>query len=84
MASEIRARADAIVPEAFSVIEALMAGAEKDSVRLAAAVRVLQIAGVPMGEPRIDGTVNPLGVPPETNSTPAELMEGLGPTEPLN
>jgi hypothetical protein len=45
---------------------------------------VLQIAGVPMGEPRIDGTVNPLGVPPETNSTPAELMEGLGPTEPLN
>ncbi len=48
---------------AYGIGKARMAGADKDSVRLAAAVRVLQVAGVPMGEPKTDVSV--------TLSTPA-------------
>jgi hypothetical protein len=84
MAMELRNRADKLAPAAFKIIETLMTDADKDSVRLSAAVRVLQVAGVPMGEPKVEVNIPPSGPPPEATATPAELMEGLGPTEPLN
>jgi Family of unknown function (DUF5681) len=54
MAIELRERADKLAPAAFKIIETLMTDADKDSVRLSAAVRVLQVAGVPMGEVKVE------------------------------
>jgi hypothetical protein len=59
LAEEVRARADKLVPSAFGVIEKLMTDADKDSVRLSAAVRVLQVAGVPMGEVKVEVRTSP-------------------------
>ena len=43
---EVRRLAQTRSLEAFKIIEALMVGADKDSVRLAAAISVLKLAGV--------------------------------------
>jgi hypothetical protein len=50
VAREVRASAQDDTPEAYRIISGLMRDADKDSVRLSAAVKVLQIAGVPMSE----------------------------------
>jgi hypothetical protein len=50
VAREVRASAQADTPEAYRIIAVLMREADKDSTRLSAAVKVLQIAGVPMSE----------------------------------
>lgn len=71
---EVRRRAQQKTHEAFSVIESLMVGAEKDSVRLAAAIAILKIAGVKM-----DGevTVNlpPSSPPPVSHMETGKLLK---------
>lgn len=54
---EVRRLAQAKSKEAYSVIESLMVGAEKDSVRLAAAIAILRLAGV-RWDTTVDVTVN--------------------------
>jgi hypothetical protein len=50
VAREIRAGAQADSPEAYAEIRRIMREGDKDAARLAAAVKVLQLAGVPMSE----------------------------------
>jgi hypothetical protein len=83
VALDIREKAKGDVEAAYATVHALMTGADKDSVRLSAAVRILQVAGVPMGEDKITvqiGSAEAAG----GSATPSDLMEGLGPSEPLN
>jgi len=54
---EVRKLAQERTPRAFEVIAELMENAEKDAVRLAAAIAVLKIAGMPMSAD-VNVTVN--------------------------
>lgn len=49
IADEIKALAEVDSPEAYRVVAEMMRTAEKDSVRLAAALSILKMAGVPLG-----------------------------------
>jgi hypothetical protein len=73
---EVRRLAQAKTKEAYAVIESLMVGAEKDSVRLAAALAVLKIAGMNLAGP-VTVNVNPPAPPPPAPDR--DLEAGLGP-----
>lgn len=59
---QVRRLAQAKTHDAFKIIEGLMYGAEKDTVRLAAAIAVLKIAGLRFDSPpeTVDITPKPV------------------------
>ena len=80
IAKTIRADAQVDAPDAYAEIKRIMREGDKDAARLAAAVKVLQIAGVPMSE---DKAPEPEQDKPLTSgATPEELeaaaVEGEG------
>jgi len=84
IAKEIRDLATCDSAEAYTKIKALMQS-DGHKQQLAAAIAVLKIAGVAMnaGDAPQTGGAEPVN-PAASGQTPAALMEGLGPTEPLN
>ncbi len=76
LALDLRADAKIDAPAAYATIRGLMLGADKDSVRLAAAVRVLQVAGVAMGEPKAgDVNVNVTAGTAEAAAVPDDQLD---------
>jgi hypothetical protein len=61
--------------EAFKIIDALMVGAEKDSVRLAAAIAILKLAGVNFD--RADVPDAPTLPPPQSYSRDALMAAAM-------
>lgn len=66
---EVRRLAQSRSLEAFQIIDSLMTGAEKDSVRLAAAIAVLKLAGVQMDGASVAVNVTPRPNPYTQTST---------------
>lgn len=78
VASEVRKKAQGHVAEALEVLLVAMKAAEKTSERITAAVKVLQIAGVPMTEdkqPAADALARPVG-PVSEDDLMARAAEG--------
>jgi hypothetical protein len=76
VALDLRETAMGDAKAAYEIVKKLMTDGDKDSVRLAAAVRVLQVAGVPMGEPKTDVTVT-VGAPAEAASVPDDDLDRM-------
>lgn len=79
---QIRRLAQADSEDAYRRVRELM-DSDNGKIALAAAIAILKVAGVPMTPEHQE----PLPQPPSadvTTATPAELMDGLGPEEPLN
>ena len=74
---EVRRLAQAKTHDAYKVVEALMYGAEKDTVRLAAAIAVLKIAGLKFDAPPEEVDVTPK-VPPQSYSREALMAAAKG------
>lgn len=69
VADEVRELAQADTPEAYLIVAELMRSATKDSTRLAAAIAVLKLAGIPMNA---DVTVT-VQQAPERPQQPTEM-----------
>jgi hypothetical protein len=76
-AREIKLLAQKRTPEAFKIIVSLMKDGEKDSTRLAAAIAVLKIAGVPMDASGPTVVVGASEVRPYSDRPTHELMASV-------
>jgi hypothetical protein len=75
VATEARKKAQEHTAEALEVLLTAMRAAEKTSERISAAVKVLQVAGIPMGEER-GAAVDPQpGQPKPTAEMTPEALE---------
>lgn len=74
---EVRRLAQSATPEAYATIESLMRGAEKDTVRLTAALAILKIAGLRFDSPPESVDVTP-NLPPPTYSREALMAAARG------
>lgn len=63
---EVRRLAQAMTHEAFKVVSDTMRHAEKDTVRLAAALAVLKVAGMRFDSPPEESDVTPIPLRPYT------------------
>lgn len=73
IAREVRASAQGDSPEAYRVILGIMRDGDKDAARLAAAVRVLQLAGIPMSEDKTPEPNEPRPLPTDREPTVDDL-----------
>lgn len=69
---EVRRLAQSRSLEAFKTIDAMMTGAERESVRLAAAIAILKLAGVSMDAASVAVNVTPRANP--YTQTPTEKL----------
>jgi HEAT repeat protein len=79
VAQAIRALARTNSEKAFNVVLGLMESGDKDSTRLAAAIAILKVAGVPMSAD-VNVTITEREPRPEASTLPVEALEaGLRP-----